>query len=200
MDKEIVIIENRLYILGAIVYCSVFCFSLFWTTSIFVQPIIEGFSDLNIKELLLFGSTSILTFIGFIILCLSTIFMLIKLFIPAKLVINDKGIKYGYKQTLVEWQEIADIRYFSIKNSGKKLIWLWLALCPMSGFNGILQAIRCLLLLQAETGGFITILKSNKQTILLTIDESFVSGEEKVIDILKACRKKTVRREYLSSN
>ena len=79
-----IISEDRWRILLGIIVCSVFTIPLYWYIIIFGKPVIEQFSDLQIQELLLFASTSILAFIGLIILCLSVIFMFIKLICTCK--------------------------------------------------------------------------------------------------------------------
>ena len=187
--NNIIIKESRLYILLGIIVCSLFTFPLFWYVKIFGQPIFERFYDLSIKEIIIFGSTSFFAGLVFIILCLSILFMLIKLFIPAKIIINKNGFTYGFKQNFIEWNKITDIKYLSIKDYGKKIVYLYLCIIPMLGFNGILQACRMFLLLQTELDGIITVKLNNGKIIILPIDDSFVVSEEKVIDKLNNYKK-----------
>ena len=187
--NNIIIKESRLYILLGIIICSLFTFPLFWYVKIFGQPIFERFYDLNIKEIIIFGSTSFLAGLVFIILCLSILFMLIKLFIPAKIIINKNGFTYGFKHNFIEWNEITYIKNLSIKDYGKKIVYLYLCIIPMLGFNGILQACRLFLLLQTELDGIITVKLNNGKIIILPIDDSFVVSEEKVIDKLNNYKK-----------
>ena len=187
--NNIIIKESRLYILLGIIVCFLFTFPLFWYVKIFGQPIFERFYDLNIKEIIIFGSTSFFAGLVFIILCLSILFMLIKLFIPAKIIINKNGFTYGFKQNFIEWNEITDIKNLSIKDYGKKIVYLYLCIIPMLGFNGILQACRLFLLLQTELDGIITVKLNNGKIIILPIDDSFVTSEEKVINKLNSYKK-----------
>jgi len=187
--NNIIIKESRLYILLGIIVCFLFTFPLFWYVKIFGQPIFERFYDLNIKEIIIFGSTSFFAGLVFIILCLSILFMLIKLFIPAKIIINKKGFTYGFKQNFIEWNEITYIKNLSIKDYGKKIVYLYLCIIPMLGFNGILQACRLFLLLQTELDGIITVKLNNGKIIILPIDDSFVTSEEKVINKLNSYKK-----------
>ena len=187
--NNIIIKESRLYILLGIIVCFLFTFPLFGYVKIFGQPIFERFYDLNIKEIIIFGSTSFFAGLVFIILCLSILFMLIKLFIPAKIIINKKGFTYGFKQNFIEWNEITYIKNLSIKDYGKKIVYLYLCIIPMLGFNGILQACRLFLLLQTELDGIITVKLNNGKIIILPIDDSFVASEEKVINKLNNYKK-----------
>ena len=183
--QEIIIIENRFRIFIGIVICIIFAIPVFFYIEIFANPIIENFSNLQANEIFIFGSSVFLAVIGLFILCISILFMTFKLLLPPKIYVSERGIKICSKKDLIEWETIVNIKYLSIKNFGKKFIWIWLTIIPTLGFAGILQAIRCLILFQIETDGLIVIQKSNNKNIILPIDESFVNGEEKVIDILK---------------
>lgn len=183
--QEFVIMENRFRIFVGILLSSIFVFSLYFLFKIFATPIIKNPYDLRIKEFFIFGSTAFLALIGLIIVGASILFMLYKLLFPAKICINEKGIKTNSKNDFIEFTDIADIKYLSIKNFGKNFIWVWLSIVPMLGFVGILKALQCLLILQMKAGAPIVIQTKEKCNIILPIDESFVDGEEKVIDTLK---------------
>ena len=199
MDNK-VFAESRLYIFVGILICSIFTTPLYWYTKIFGQPVFEGIKDLSIREVILFGGTSILTGIGFVVLCLSIIFMIIRLFEPAKIIIDNYCIKYGFKGNFIPWSEITCIKYLSINDFGIKFIILWMGLLPTVGWVGLLRLIQCYLILDSQPSNIFLIKKSNKQNIILPIDAGFIPVEEKIeiIDILNACRDATIRREYLS--
>ena len=199
MDNK-VFAESRLYIFIGILICSIFTIPLYWYTKIFGLPVFEDIQKLSLKEIILFGSTSIISGFVFVILCLSIFFMIIRLFVPAKITIDNYCIKYGFKANFIPWSEIVNIKYLPDIFMGKQIVFLLLTLFPAVNWVLTLRLIQLRLILDSQPSDIILIQKSNRQNIILPIDPKFIPIEEEVeiIDILNACKDATIRREYLS--
>src|SRR5574344_1293131 len=113
--------ENRFKIFIGLLISVVFELPLIGYLMIFAKPLLNRLSDLSLKEIFLFGGVSVLCVFGICLLLMLIAFMLLKMFIPAKITITQEGVTGRTTQGVILWNDIASVDYLSIKQTGQSI-------------------------------------------------------------------------------
>ena len=186
---NIELIENRFKIFIGLLIAIIFTLPVIGYLWIFTKPLLDRLSELRLKEIILFGGFSVLCFLGLCLLLISIMFMLFKMFAPAKITITQEGISGRTTKGIVLWDEIENVDYLSVTKSGQSLLVVLGIIISFASVSALLYYVRALLLLNSNnTLGIIRLSLKDKTQILLDIDESFVDGSRTVLDILKTTK------------
>lgn len=188
--------ENRLKIFAGILISSLFIFPLIGYLYI-ILPIIDRISELTLKEVILFGGTSVLCLLGLCLLLVSVIFMLFKIFNPAQIILSQEGIRGRTTQGIVAWDDIEKIDYLSFDKKGLSIITLFITIASISSVSALIYSVRAFILLNSgNTLGIIRLTLKNQKQILLDIDECFFDGKHTALDIIKEYKNARIRGSY----
>lgn len=189
--------ENRFKIFIGLLIAIAFTFPLIGYLCVFTEPLLDRLQELSLKEIILFGGTTVVCFVGLCLLLISIIFMLFKIFAPAKITITQEGINGRITKGIVFWDEIENIDYFSLRKSGKSILFVLGAIMSLASVSALIYYVRAILLLNNNnTLGIIRLTLKNKTEILLDIDECFVDGPHTVLHIINSYKIAQVRGSY----
>ena len=189
--------ENRFKIFIALLIAIIFTLSIIGFLWIFTQPLWDRLLDLRLNEIILFGGFSVLCFCGLCLLLISIVFMLFKIFIPAKITITKEGISGRTTNGIVLWNQIETIDYLAIRKHWQALIVVLGVIISFANISALIYFLRALLLLDNnDIPSIIRLHLKDETQILLDIDEIFVDGSYSVLDIIKTYKTAEVRGSY----